>query len=99
MPCREPSDTTLIESSIKPSAWCIIGTNSTTSMTLSVSTVTEPVTVVAWCALPSNCTATTATPSCTRTPPPERLLATVSGASQLIGRRPWRHNTSHDHAG
>ncbi|PHO34740.1 hypothetical protein B6F20_21105 [Mycobacterium tuberculosis variant bovis] len=37
---------------------------------MSLSTVTDPVTVVARCARPRSCTATTATPSCTRTPPP-----------------------------
>ncbi|CAG6933973.1 hypothetical protein PICSAR240_04439 [Mycobacterium avium subsp. paratuberculosis] len=91
--------TTLIESSCKPSAWCSIGANSTTSSTFSVSTVTEPVTSVARCARPSSWTATTATPSCTRTPPPDRLLATVIGADQSMGRRPRRHNTAHDQAG
>ncbi|OOK76028.1 hypothetical protein BZL30_3942 [Mycobacterium kansasii] len=44
--------------------------------------------MVARCARPTSCTATTAVPSWTRTPPPDRLLATVIGASQLTGRRP-----------
>lgn len=88
-----------IESSSRSSGWRGNGASSTTSITLSLSTVTDPVTVVARCARPRSCTATTATPSCTRTPPPDRLLAKVIGSFHLTGRRPRSPSTAHDHAG